>query len=496
MIQIRTRTNSANGAAASALCGLLLAIAYPLSATADRPPNIVMIISDDQAYDDFGFMGNPDVRTPALDRLAAQSARFINGYVPSSVCRPSLATLLTGLYPHRHGIHFNHGPPGNAGFNRMTSREEYVAARSPSFELIRSVDTLPRLLAVRLGYRCLQTGKFWEGHYRNAGFTDGMTLFEAVPGQTFGGNRRLADGTLVAHGNGDHGLKIGRETMRPIEDFLDTVGEQPFFIWYAPFLPHQPHDAPARYAELYRDNDRVPEHFRPYYAAISQFDDTVGQLIDSIERRGHARETIFVFVIDNGWRPSTRPLGRRAKQFKHTQQSKRSPFDDGLRTPILIRWDGRLTPATHEQLVGSVDLVPTLLAAVGLARAASGLPGENLLPLGRGEVAPNVDRAVFGAIYPGDASVLGRPWQDVAYRWVRRGRWKLIVTHNAGNASPWGGYLSRDALFDVVDDPRESNNRIDEPQRAEMVAELRRLLDDWWTPRTAAVHRSEKASSP
>ena len=73
-----------------------------------RPPNIVMIISDDQTYTDFGFMGNARVQTPNLDSLARKSARYTHGYVPSSVCRPSLVTLLTGLYPHQHGIHFNH----------------------------------------------------------------------------------------------------------------------------------------------------------------------------------------------------------------------------------------------------------------------------------------------------------------------------------------------------------------------------------------------------
>ena len=126
----------------------------------DKPPNVVMIISDDQAFTDFGFMGHPTIETPNLDRLAEQSVRFSNGYVPSSVCRPSLATLLTGLFPHQHGIHFN-DPPDKS----KRQEAEY---------LIRAVPTLPHLLA-GAGYRSLQTGKFWEGSYRNAGFTHGMS---------------------------------------------------------------------------------------------------------------------------------------------------------------------------------------------------------------------------------------------------------------------------------------------------------------------------------
>ena len=125
---------------------------------AEPPPNIVYIISDDQTWTDFGFMGNRRVATPHLDALAARSARFVNGYVPSSVCRPSLATLLTGLYPHQHGLHFNHGPPGNAGYIRMTSRQQYQQTRSREFALIRQLDTLPGLLGRKRGYRSLQTG--------------------------------------------------------------------------------------------------------------------------------------------------------------------------------------------------------------------------------------------------------------------------------------------------------------------------------------------------
>jgi len=103
----------------AAVCWALQALCVSLSA-AERP-SVVMIISDDQTYSDFGFMGHEHVQTPHLDRLAAGSARYPNGYVPSSVCRPSLVTLLTGLYPHQHGVHFNHPPPG---FAKLTKSPE------------------------------------------------------------------------------------------------------------------------------------------------------------------------------------------------------------------------------------------------------------------------------------------------------------------------------------------------------------------------------------
>lgn len=452
-----------------------------------RPPNIVYLMADDHNWRDFGFMGNESVHTPNLDALAERSAQFVNGYVPTSVCRPSLASLLTGLYPHQHGLHFNHGPPGNSGYNRMTSREEYERVRVREFSLIREVATLPGVLVRERGYRALQTGKFWEGHWRNGGFTEGMTTFEPPPpDQTFGGVRTLAGGERVAHGNGDLGLKIGRETMAPITGFIDDCQAEgtPWLVWYAPYLPHQPHDSPERFYEVARNRPGVRVHELPYYAAVAQFDDTVGELVRHVEQKGLAETTVFVFVSDNGWSPSRTPQRGRPEEFAQTKKSKRAPFDDGLRTPILIRWDGVVEPATHETPVNSIDLMPTLLAAAGAGKeVAESLPGVDLLPAAKGEASLDPERAVFGEVYPGDAQALGDPAGDIAYRWIRRGDFKLITPHLQGDENrPWNGYLpdAEPVLYDVVRDPRETKNVMSEyPGEAR---ELHRQLDAWWNP--------------
>jgi arylsulfatase A len=446
-------------------------------------PNVVYIIADDHTYRDFGFMGSPDALTPHLDRLAAQSARFPNGYVTTSLCSPSLGVLLTGRYPHQSGLHYNHPPPGNSAFNRMKSRAEYEQARSPAFETIRNQPTLPRTLG-ELGYRSFQTGKFWEGHFSNAGFTEGMTLFEPAPGQDFGGNRVLAGGDLAAHGNGDHGLKIGRQTMQPIADFIDrTAKDQPFFIWYAPYLPHQPHDSPQKYFDLHKSRG-APAHRIPYLASISQFDDTVGQLVSMIEARGLAANTLFIFVSDNGWTPDTAPDKKHPGEYSGTKRSKYSPFDDGLRTPILLRWDGVIPPATHPQPLSSVDLLPTVLDAAGKPDAIADLPGRSLLQAAKGSAAL-ADEPVFGEIYPGDASALGQPEKDIAYRWIRQGDHKLIVPQRHGSAKPWNGYLDQPALFNVVADPQEQHNLAGDPAFQDRLQALQRQLDAWWKPTAA-----------
>jgi uncharacterized sulfatase len=446
-------------------------------------PNIVMIVSDDQTYSDFGFMGHPHVRTPHIDRLASKSAHYPNGYVPSSVCRPSLVTLLTGLYPHQHGVHFNHPPPGFAKLTRSPEieRPEYDALRQKGAALIRSVPTLPRILAGN-GYRSFQTGKYWEGHWRNAGFTEGMTTGEPSDGPNALGNIRLASGDLVAHGNGDHGLVIGRKTMQPIFDFVEDCQKNgdPFLVWYAPFLPHLPHDAPKRFRKSYENDPNVARHAIPYYAACSWFDETVGQLVKHIEETGLAEKTIFVFVCDNGFVPDPKqPMA--GGDFNFTRASKRSPFEDGLRTPILIRWDGHTKAATHQNPCSSVDLLPTMLDALGFPDAIGDLPGQSLWPSATGH-KPLSARPVFGEIYPGDASTLGHPSRDVTYRWIRDGRFKLIVPHAKPSQQPWGGFLENPALFDIVADPTERHNLAGDESHAETVKQMQRRLDQWWSP--------------
>ena len=164
------------------------------------------------------------------------------------------------------------------------TKDNYLRTRDKASYLIRSVPSLPRILG-KQGYKSFQTGKYWEGHFRNAGFTHGMTLDQASPEPAYG-NRKLPDGSLVAHGNGDAGLNIGRDTMQPIADFLDEHSKAPFFLWYAPFLPHEPHNSPEKFRQPYEENPAVPRHFVDYYASCSEFDATVGQLMKMIDERG------------------------------------------------------------------------------------------------------------------------------------------------------------------------------------------------------------------
>lgn len=410
------------------LSGTTTQAAQPAGAAAGGPlPNIVLILSDDQAFSDYGFMGHPHIRTPHLDALAAQSVVFTRGYTPTSLCRPSLMTILTGLYPHQHGVTGNDPPTG-------TDRREMLRH-------IGRARTLPQRLA-ELGYVSLQTGKWWEGHYAEGGFTHGMT-----------------HGDPARRGrHGDEGLKIGREGLQPIYDFLAAHKGRPFFLWYAPMLPHTPHNPPQRLVDLYRDKTDSPFVAR-YWAMCTWWDETCGELLRYLDQQGLADNTLVIYVTDNGWIQNPTANG-------FAPRSKRTPYEGGIRTPILLRWPGKLAPRRDDQsLVSTIDLVPTVLAACGLGVAPS-LPGRNLLEVAAGRQSGH--EALFGEIYAHDVVDLDRPERGLEYRWCIAGPWKLIESADGKTQE----------LYQILDDPWEEKNVA--AQHPEQVRALSQRLRAAW----------------
>lgn len=422
------------------------------SATESSPPNIVLILSDDQAWTDYGFMGHPFIHTPNLDKLAARSALFPRGYVPTALCRPSLATLATGLYPHQHGITGNDPSHALAASNSP----QYAALRE---QLIHHIDlhpTLPKLLHER-GYLSHQSGKWWEGSFRRGGFTHGMT--RGFPDR---GGR-----------HGDDGLKIGREGMQPIFGFIDHAAaeEKPFFLWYAPFLPHAPHNPPERLLAKYRDKvDSL--HVARYYAMCEWFDETCGQLIDHLDGKGLTRNTFIFYLGDNGWIQQADANG-------FAPRSKQSPYEGGVRQPILLSWPGTIEPQRREELVSSIDFMPTVLSAAG-APIPENLPGRDLLPLVR-EGKQLGREAIFGEGFAHDVADLDDPQASLLYRWVIEGRWKLLLTYD-GEVGRYAGTHPREEkrpqLFDLLADPHETANLA--KQHPDVVARLSQKIGQWW----------------
>ena len=468
------------------LCGLLLLTLFLPSAALtvaaeSAPPNVVLILSDDQHWSDYGFMGHEHLQTPALDRLASESLVFRRGYVPFSLCCPSLASLITGRYPHEHLIVGN-DPPEAYGVSRRSpeGRKIFEAGRDEMTKRFGQWPTLPKLLGEH-GYRSLQTGKWWQGHYSQGGFDEGMTK----------GSR-----------HGDEGLAIGRKTMQPVFNFIDRCSdtEQPFFVWYAPMLPHTPHDPEKSFVQHYKTKTESI-HVAKYWGNVERFDTTVGDLIDHLEANGLSENTLVVYVCDNGW--ITNP-----ENGKYAGKSKRSPYDGGLRTPIMLRQPGKIVPGTSNSLASSLDLVPTILARCQIS-APKDLPGINLLD----KEAVTARKQLFGACYVHTLADIEKPGRNLLWRWtvkdVSAGEiWKLIepATYGApGNHSLPKGETNIDAvskesfekgraqLFDVAVDPDEQNNVA--TTNAEVVKQLQHDLNTWWQPESPSVAVEPVASA-
>jgi arylsulfatase A-like enzyme len=424
----------------------LLAFLFATVAAMDAvPPNIVLIISDDHGWTDYGFMGHATVQTPALDKLAAKSLLFTRGYVPASLCCPSLASIVTGKYPHQHRIVSNDPPhPVELKGAQWRNSPEFLKGRERMSGFMKEAATLPRLLAPA-GYRSFQTGKWWQGHFSTGGFTHGMSL-----GDESKGGR-----------HGDDGLAIGRKTMQPVFDFItsSTTDEKPFFLWYAPMLPHDPHDAPERFLAKYRG--KAPNlATAKYWANVEWFDETCGQLLNFLEEKKLAENTLVLFVADNGWIQSV-------GVNRFDPRSKQSPYDGGLRSPIMVSWPGKVAPARSEALASSLDLAPTVLRAAGVD-VPSELPGINLIDT----PALKARSTIFGECFTHDAVDLDRPASSLRWRWIIDGDWKLIVPakQNEPERVP--------ELFNLATDPFEKTDLAQaQPERVEA---LRGKLDAWW----------------
>jgi arylsulfatase A-like enzyme len=436
------------------LAVLALLLIGPLSAE-NQKPNIVLILSDDQSWTDYSFMGHPVIKTPQLDKLSKQSVTFRRGYVPTALCRPALNTLATGLYSHQNMITGN--DPGRTEKNKQHAER---TGKTPKELLIANVDknpTLPRLLGQN-GYLSYQCGKWWEGSYQRGGFTHGMTR-----GYPEKGGR-----------HGDDGLSIGRKGMKPVFDFIDTAvaAQKPFFVWYAPFMPHTPHSPPERLLKKYATADR-PISVAKYYAMCEWFDETCGELITRLDQKGLSDNTLVIYVTDNGWIQDPKGPG-------FTERSKLSAYEGGTRTPIMFSWPGKMKPADRSELCSSIDIMPTILAAAGVD-IPKRLPGLNLLSNLQEGIAIK-RKMIFGENFDHTIEDVEDPEASLLSRWVIRGDYKLLLTYDGASGSKYGRKaLPKDPqpqLFNLTADPHEKINLA--TKKPELAKELSGLIHDWY----------------
>ena len=427
-------------------------------AAIDAPPNLVLLVGDDQGYPDFGFMGNEIVRTPNLDRLASEGTVFTQAHSTSNLGRPAHWTLLTGLYPHQ--IH--HVVQREAGVSAQTGRagmhQWSRLSRGYTEAIRRDHNSLPRALA-RAGYVSFEGGKFWEESHDVAGFSEGMTV------ATQGAGKK---GRAFPAQAGGAGLKLGRETLEPVFEFIKRHRDGPFFVWYTPSIPHVPHNPPARLRDLYKEDD-LSKSARLYYAECSWFDEGVGQLVDFLERRGLRNDTLLVYLSDNGWQQDP---DADYGHFLGGPLGKLSLHEQAFRTPIIFNWPGHIPAGEiREDLVSAVDLYATLLDYAGV-EVAGDRPGRSLQGLLAGRSSEHRKHLIGSTTFVRveEKKLLrrvGGVWARQNAFYVTTPDWHYV----------WNETLDTQVLFDRRRDPREERDLVAE--NPELARAFRERIEAW-----------------
>ncbi|MEM1106711.1 MAG: sulfatase-like hydrolase/transferase [Pseudomonadota bacterium] len=402
----------------------------------DGPPNVVLIIADDLGWPYLGFLGDENVMTPNMDILGNGGAVFEVGHATSNFCRPTLQSLITGLYPVQYETAM--GEIADAAMaaadlpaEAETPRERQALRQQFETAAIEAFETLPRRLA-EIGYASHQSGKWWEQSYAHGGFTHGMTGTWTWEDAAALGDRWFF--TFM----GGQGQRIGRETMAPVTEFIEDHAEQPFFVWYGPALPHTPLNPPDAFYKYFQDRDDLSASAKLYYANIAWFDWGVGELLDTLRDERLLDNTLIVYVNDNGWeQPADVDYSQDNVTFANGgPRGKGSFFETGFRTPIIFYWRGEIMAMRDKAtLASALDIMPTILDYAGLP-AGDDLPGYSLRP------------AIEGAQLPAPRDYfIGRMTQHRAGTDFRGAPSDFTEDHMG---APMGGYYRRDVRWHFV----------------------------------------------
>lgn len=418
------------------------------------PPNIVFIIADDLAWDDLGAYGHPHIRTPNLDRMAANGMRFDRAFLTTSSCSPSRSSIITGQYPHNTDAEQLHWPLPAA---QITFVEKLKAA----------------------GYWTAQAGKWHLGD----AIRDRFDVIREVG--TIGFQLSEDGEDLPPEGDGS-----GSENWLSL--LRDRPQDQPFFLWLAAVDPHRPYeegivDQPHTVDEVVvppymPDVPAVREDLALYYDEISRLDRYVGRVLDEIERQDLSENTLVLFISDNG-----RPF----------QRDKTTLLDGGIKTPWIVQWPAVIQPgAVSNSLVSSVDIAPTFLHVAGLD-APSSFEGVGFEAILR-DPATETREVVYAEDHWHDHDDFSRAVRTKQFKYIRNFFPELANTPPADALTGAAfkatlklkeeGKLTADQmvifniprpeeeLYDVVTDPFELENLAADPTYQNNLEEMRERL--------------------
>jgi arylsulfatase A-like enzyme len=441
---------------------------------ATRPPNVVLILTDNQSAGTLGCYGNPDIRTPHIDRVAREGMLFERCFASNAVCSPTRATLLTGLIPSQHGVH-----------SYLTAGGAQMGPHAHN--TIGEFHSLPEILA-GAGYTCGLTGKWHLGD--NLHPQEGFTTWITTP---HGHTRTFHNADVIQNG------RVRKEPQYLTEfwtdqavKFIDENRGRPFFLLLAyngPYgLGESMLDAETnRYTGYYSDKElnsfpRETMHpwqhgnknlhnnitaMRRYAAEISAVDDGVGRILAALEAGKIEDDTLLIFTADQGLATGQNGLWAMGD---HTRPL--TAYDPMTHTPLIYHHPGRIRPGVRANLlVSNYDFLPTLLDYLavdcpnfapsalqnGDVLLSESSPGRTYLHTLQNKPDPNWDNTVF--------------FEYETTRSIRTDAWKLITRFPNGP----------NELYDLKTDPNERRNLIDQPQHAAQQLDLRTSLEKFFT---------------
>ena len=431
---------------------------------ADTRPNIVFMIADDLAWDDLGCSGNPNVRTPHLDRLAKGGMQFTNAFLTISSCSPSRASIITGTYPHQTDAEQLHWP--------------LPADRLTFVELLKAS-----------GYWTAAAGKWHLGNAVKDLFDE---VREAdVSGFQLPTGEAAKEGKIIQKVIGD--ARSGCDQWVPV--LKARPKDKPFFLWLAALDPHRDYDEgilekphkpeDVRLPPYVADTPKSRKDYALYYDEITRLDRFVGEVMAELKKQGVADNTFVLFISDNG-----RPFPR----------DKTTLYDSGIRTPFIVNWPARIQPGGRsDSLISSVDIGSAFLELAGLSTPTV-FEGRSFLPLLR-----NPSLTLHDFVFA------ERNWHDYEdrVRAVRNKRFKYIRNFydDLPNTPPADvvrsiayremirlrdeGQLAeaqrntfiqprpREELYDIKNDPYELRNLAADSGQSKRLKRFRRALTKW-----------------
>jgi arylsulfatase len=444
-----------------------------LRAAAPQKPNIIFILTDDQGYGDISAHGNPVLRTPNLDRLRSEGARFTDFHV-SPTCAPTRSALLTGRHEFKNGI-----------THTIFERER----------LTRDAATLPELLK-SAGYTTGIFGKWHlgdEAEYRpeRRGFDEVFIHGGGGIGQTYPGSCGDAPGNTYFNPAILHNGKFEKTQGFCTDVFFAQATRwidgarkgKPFFAYITPNAPHSPYTARPEDAALFRD--KAPdEAVANFLGMVHNIDENVGRLLAKLDEWGIARDTLVIFMNDNGGTAGTKVFNAGMRAQKGTA------YLGGTRASSFWRWPGAIAPADISALSAHIDLLPTVAEIIGArldGKYSQQVEGRSLLPLLKNPASSWPERTLVTHVgrWPRFSDPDAAKFTNCS---IRTPRWHLVSTKAPlANGKPaW-------ELYDVSADMSESKDLA--AANGDVVAKLAASYDAWWSAiRPALVN--EKAIGP